>query len=140
MKEYSPVRFIAFAAGAVMVAIVIFYALSLAIGPHFELGTDLIERWIVRATCADYELSGVVHDQEHAPVRFAFVDVAYLDQHMMTRTGLDGRFSLKSKSPFCERQSDVVKLRVSANTYRSEQRVLKFDDKTVEVTLYKLDL
>lgn len=140
MKEYSPFRFLAFAAGAVFVAVVIFYVLGLAIGPHFDVGRDLIERWIVRATCSKYELSGFVHDDERAPVQYAFIDVAYLDQHMTTRSGPDGRFKVSSKERICDRQSDVVQLYVSANTYRPTRRVLRFDEKTVDVTLPKLAL
>lgn len=135
----SPFRFLAFALGAVVVAVVLFYLLGLAIGPHFDVGRDLIERWIVRATCGQYELSGFVHDEERAPVQYAFVDVVYLDQHMTTRSGPDGRFKIASKEPICDRQSDVVSLYVSANTYRPLRRVLKFDDKIVDVTLPKVD-
>lgn len=139
MKDYSPLRFVAFAVGAAAVAVVLFYVLSLAIGPHFDIGRDLIERWIVRAACGQYELEGFVHDDERAPVRYAFVEVVYVDRHMTTRSGPDGRFKLSSKEPICDRSSDVVGLYVSANTYGPEQRVLKFGDRSVDVTLRKLD-
>jgi hypothetical protein len=139
VKEYSPLRFLAFAAGAVLVATVIFYALSLAIGPHFDAGRDFIQRWIVRATCSEYGLEGFVHDDERSPVPYAFVDVAYLDEHMTTRSGPDGRFKVMSKEPICDRQSDTVDLYISANAYRPVRRVLSFDGKSVDVTLRKVD-
>jgi hypothetical protein len=137
VKEYSPLRFLAFAVGAVLVAIVIFYALSLAIGPHFDAGRAFIERWIVRATCSEFRLEGFVHDDARRPVAYAFVDVAYLGQHMTTRSGPDGSFKVMGKEPICDRQSDTVELYISANTYRPVRRELSFDGKSVDVTLRK---
>ena len=67
-------RYLVFIAVGLVVASVLFLGLSFVISANFEAGVGIVERWIVRATCDQYELAGTVRDPQGRPVPFAVVE------------------------------------------------------------------
>ncbi len=126
MRLLTPVRYVLFGAVAAGIAVVIFYVLGLLIGPHFQIGADLIERWMVRSSCETYELAGNVHDSRGAPIPFAVVEVIYNDQRLTTRSGTDGAYRVVAKKRVCDPKPETVTATVRADSYRGVRRFLSF--------------
>ena len=135
----SALRYLVFGVIGVGVAVVLFFALNLAITVTEDARTGAIERWIRRATCDRYALSGTVHDTRGAPIAFATIEAVYLDQRLTTRSRNDGRFRLEGRRKDCEDRPDVVSVYVSADEFRGKRRVLPFDEGTLDVVLDPLD-
>ena len=132
-------RYVVFGVVGVVVAAVLFFALNLAIEVTEDARTGAIERWILRATCESYALSGTVRDPQGAPIAFATIEAVYLDQRLATRSGNDGRFHLAGRRKDCEERPDVVSVYVSAEEFRAKRRVLPFDEGTFDVVLDRSD-
>lgn len=133
------VRYLLSAVVGVVVAAVLFFILNLAISATEETSTGWIERWIIRATCENYELSGSVKDAEGAPIAFALVEAVYLDQRLTTRSRGDGQFRLAGNHKTCEEQPEVVAVYVSADDFRQKRRVLRYDESTLDIVLDRVD-
>jgi hypothetical protein len=116
---------------------VMFYVLGLLFSAGFEAQTGLIERWIVRATCDDYELGGSVRDSTGAPVAFATIEAAVAGERFTTRSGPDGRFSLTGEIRDCDIERSVVAITVRADDYRQAQTLERFDRPTLDVVLQR---
>jgi hypothetical protein len=129
------VRYLIFAVVGVAIAGLLFFALNAAITATRDESEGFIERWIARAICDNYELSGSVTDAEGAPVPFAVVEVVYLDRRLTTRSGGDGRFHLAGDYKTCEEQPEVVSVYVSADAFRSKRRVLEHGEATLDIVL-----
>jgi hypothetical protein len=129
------VRYLVFAAVAVVVAAALFFVLNLAITATQDTSTSIIQRWLIRATCERYELSRSVRDVEGAPIPFAVVEALYLDQRLTTRSRGDGRFRLAGDHKTCEERPDVVSVFVSADDFRSKRRVLRYEEPTLDIVL-----
>jgi len=135
----SALRYLVFGVIGVGVAVVLFFALNLAITVTEDARTGAIERWIRRATCDRYALSGTVHDTRGAPIAFATIEAVYLDQRLTTRSRNDGRFRLEGRRKDCEDRPDVVSVYVSADEFRAKRRVLPFGEGTLDVVLDRAD-
>jgi len=135
----SALRYLVFAVVGVVLAAVLFFALNLALKVTEEARTGAIERWILRATCERYALSGTVRDGQGAPIAFATIEAVYLDQRLATRSGNDGRFQLAGRRKDCDERPDVVSVYVTADDFRSKRRVLAFDEGTFDVVLDRAD-
>lgn len=133
------VRYVLFAVVGVVIAGVLFYLLNVAISVTHDESLGLIERWIIRATCDNYELSGSVKDAEGAPIAFALVEAVYLDQRFTTRSRGDGRYRLVGDHKTCEEQPEVVSVYVSADAFRAKRRVLQYEESTLDVVLDRAD-
>lgn len=133
------VRYLLFAVVGVVVAGVLFFALNAAITVTRDESDGIIERWIIRATCDTYELSGTVRDAEGAPIAFALVEAVYLDQRLTTRSRGDGRFRLAGSHKTCDEQPEVVSVYVSAEDFRGKRRVLQYDEATLDVVLDRVE-
>jgi hypothetical protein len=129
------VRYLLFAVVGVVIAGVLFYALNVAITVTHDESTGIIERWIIRATCDNYELSGSVRDAVGAPIPFALVEAVYLDQRLTTRSRGDGRFRLVGDHNTCDEQPEVVSVYVSADEFRAKRRVLQYDESMLDIVL-----
>src|SRR5262249_42978872 len=106
----SAIRYLLFAVVGVVVAVALFYVLSVANVATEESRTTWLEHWILRATCNRYELSGSVTDPQGTPIPFALIEALYLDQRLTTRTTTDGRFQLAGNRKTCEEQPEVVSI------------------------------
>ena len=135
----TALRYLVFGVVGALVAAVLFFALNLAITVTEDARTGAIERWILRATCERYALSGTVRDPQGAPVAFATIEAVYLDRRLATRSGGDGRFRLEGRRKDCEERPDVVSVYVSADDFRGKRRVLPFDEGTLDVVLDRVD-
>jgi nitrogen fixation protein FixH len=135
----SALRYLIFAVVGLVIAVVLFFALNVAITVTDDARTGAIERWIVRATCDRYALSGSVRDPQGAPVAFATVEAVYLDQRLTTRSREDGRFQLSARRKDCAERPDVVSVYVTADAFRAKRRVLRFDEDTLDVVLDRAD-
>jgi hypothetical protein len=133
------VRYLVFAVVGVVIATVLFYILNVAITLTHDESTGIIERWISRATCEKYELSGTVRDVEGAPVPFALVEAVYLDQRLTTRSRGDGAYRLVGDRKTCDEQPEVVSVFVSADLFRSKRRVLEYGESTLDFVLDRAD-
>jgi hypothetical protein len=129
-------RYLLFAVVGVVVASALFVAISFVVSANFEAGTDAVERWILRATCDQYELMGRVRDSRGRPVAYAVVEVAYLDERLATRSGPDGSFRVAAAEPVCDRRLPPnVSLLVMAEDYRPKQQQVAFDLGSIDVSL-----
>ncbi len=129
-------RYLLFAVIGVVIASAMFVLLNVIVSASQDAGTGLIERWIIRATCAQYELHGMVHDGAGRPVPFAVVEVTYLDEQLMTRSGGDGAFALKAPEAVCDQTPPAnVTLLVTADEYRPKRQSLGFEVAVVDVRL-----
>ena len=135
----SALRYLAFAVVGLVVAAALFFALNLAISVTEDARTGVIERWLIRATCENYELSGSVKDAQGAPIPFATIEAVYLDQRLTTRSGGDGRFQLAGRRKNCDEQPEVVSIYVTADAFRAKRRVLPLDEGTLDVMLDRVD-
>ena len=132
----GPLRYLLFAAAGVVVASVLFVALNFIVSANFEAGTSFIERWIVRATCSQYELAGIVRDSKGQPVPFAIIEVAYFQDRLSTRSANDGRFVVKAAEPVCDQAPPAnVAVLVLAEDFRPKRQSVAFATTTLEVTL-----
>ena len=135
----SVLRYLVFGVVGLAVAVLLFFALNLAISVTEDARTGAIERWIRRATCDRYALTGTVRDARGAPIAFATIEAVYLDQRLTTRSRNDGRFELAGRRKDCEDRPDVVSVYVSADEFRGKRRVLPFNEGTLDVVLDPLD-
>jgi len=135
----SALRYLVFAVVGAVIAAVLFFALNFAVTVTDDARIEAIERWIVRATCDRYALSGSVHDARGMPIAFATIEAVFLDQRFTTRSGEDGRFQLSGRRKSCEEQVDVVSVSVTADAFRSKRRVLRFDEVNLDIVLDRAD-
>jgi hypothetical protein len=132
----GPLRYLVFAVVGLVLASVLFVALDALVSVSHDASTGFIERWIIRETCARYELHGTVRDTSGAPVPYAVIEVAYLDQRLSTRSAGDGTFSIAAADAICDRAPPArVDLLVIADEYRPKRQVLAFGLDSVEVKL-----
>src|SRR5262249_60293616 len=115
------------------------FALNIAITVTDEARPGVIERWIARATCDRYALSGSVRDAQGMPIAFATIEAVFLDQRLTTRSREDGRFQLTGRRKNCGEQPDVVSVYVTADAFRAKRRVLRFDENTLDIVLDRVD-
>jgi hypothetical protein len=135
------VRYLIFIAVGALVASLLFLILNFIVSANFEASVGMVERWIIRATCDQYELSGKVRDSRGRPVAFAVVEVSYLDERLATRTNGDGSFRLAAEESVCDRRLPRnVQLLVLADDFRPKTSLVEFEAGTVEVTLEPRDL
>jgi len=135
----SALRYLIFVAVGLVIAAVLFFVLNVAISVTDEARTGAIERWIARATCDRYALSGSVRDPQGVPIAFATVEAVFLDQRLTTRSREDGRFQLSGRRKNCEEQPDVVSVYVTADDFRAKRRVLPFGEDTLDIVLDRVD-
>jgi hypothetical protein len=128
-----------FAIVGVVIAAVLFFALNFAITVTNDARTGAIERWIARATCDRYALSGSVKDAQGMPIAFATIEAVFLDQRFTTRSREDGRFQLAGRRKNCEEQPDVVSVYVTADDFRAKRRVLQFAEDSLDIVLDRVD-
>jgi hypothetical protein len=123
------VRYLIFIAVGALVASLLFLILNFIVSANFEASVGMVERWIIRATCDQYELSGKVRDSRGRPVAFAVVEVSYLDERLATEESV------------CDRRLPRnVQLLVLADDFRPKTSLVEFEAGTVEVTLEPRDL
>lgn len=135
------VRYLVFIAVGAVVASLLFLILNFIVSANFEASVGVVERWIIRATCDRYELSGKVRDSRGRPVAFAVVEVSYLDERLSTRTNGDGSFRVAAEEAVCDRRLPRnVQLLVLADDFRPKTSLVEFEAGTVEVTLESRDL
>jgi hypothetical protein len=132
-------RYLVFAVAGVVIAAALGYVLNAAITVTQDESVGLIERWITRATCDNYELAGTVRDAQGAPIPFALVEAVYLERRLTTRSGGDGRFRLIGDHKTCDERPEVVSVFVSAEDYREKRRVLEYGVPTLEIVLDRSD-
>jgi hypothetical protein len=135
MTLSGPLRYVATAAVAAVLAVAFFYLLDLVYSASREPSIGLIERWIVKATCENYELTGSVRDPKGVPIPFAIVEASYLDTRLTTRSGPDGKYRLVADRPVCERQPRSAAITVIADAHRPARQVLPFGQTTLDVVL-----
>ena len=129
-------RYLLFVAIGLVVASVLFVALNFIVSANFEAGVGLVERWIVKATCDQYELTGRVRDARGQPVPYAVVEASYLDERLTTRSNIDGTFMLMADEAVCDRRLPrTVQLLVIADDFRPKNTAVAYDEGSVEVTL-----
>jgi hypothetical protein len=135
----SALRYLVFIVVGAVIAAVLFLALNVAITVTDQARTGAIERWIARATCDRYALSGSVRDSQGMPIPFATIEAVILDQRLTTRSRQDGRFQLAGRRKNCAEQPDVVSVYVTADAFHSKRRVLRFDEDTLDIVLDRVD-
>jgi hypothetical protein len=129
-------RYLLFIAVGLVVASVLFVALNFVVSANFEAGVDIVERWIVKATCDQYELTGRVRDSRGEPVPFAVVEASYLDERLTTRSNVDGTFMLAAAEAVCDRRPPAsVQVLVMADEFRPKRQAIPFEAGEVELTL-----
>jgi hypothetical protein len=129
-------RYLLFAAVGLVVASVLFLVLNLIISANFEASVAYVERWITRALCDQYELSGIVRDAQGRPVPFAVVEASFLDERLTTRSNVDGSFVLEASEAVCGRTPPRnVQLVVMADSFRPKTTTVPYETSTVDVRL-----
>lgn len=129
-------RYLLFAVVGLVVASVLFLAFSFIVSANFEAGVGVVERWIVKATCEQYELTGTVRDTRGDPVAYAVVEASYSDERLATRSNTDGTFMLAAAEAVCDRRPPAnVQVVVVAEEFRPKRQTVPFEAGTVEVTL-----
>jgi hypothetical protein len=129
-------RYLLFVVVGLVVASVLFLGVSFIVSANFEAGVDIVERWIVRATCNQYELTGTVRDARGEPVPFAVVEASYLDERLTTRSNTDGRFMLAAASAVCDRRPPAsVQVLVMADDFRPKRQSIPFEAGEIDLTL-----
>jgi hypothetical protein len=132
----SALRYLLFAAVGLVVASVLFFGLGFIVSANFEAGVGLVERWIVKATCDQFELTGTVRDTRGNPVAYAVVEASYSDERLTTRSNLDGTFALAAAEAVCDRRVPAnVQVVVVAEEFRPKRQTVPFEAGTVDVTL-----
>ena len=125
-----------FIAVGLVVASVLFVALNFIVSANFEAGVGVVERWIVKATCDQYELTGTVRDSRGQPVPYAVVEASYLDERLTTRSNVDGTFMLAAAEAVCDRRPPAsVQVLVMADDFRPKRQAVPFEAGEVELTL-----
>jgi hypothetical protein len=125
-----------FIAVGLVVASVVFLGINLVVTANLDAGTSFFERWIIRAMCEQYELTGSVRDPNGRPVAYAVVEVSYLDERLTTRSNGDGRFVVTAVEAECERRPPRnVSLLVTADEFRPKRTSIAFEAGSVDVTL-----
>lgn len=133
-------RYLLFIVVGAVVASVLFLALNFVVSANWDASVSMVERWIIRATCDQYELSGKVRDMQGRPVPFAVVEVSYLDERLSTRSNTDGSFKLVAEEAVCDRRLPRnVQLLVLADDFRPKTMVVPFEEDTFDVTLESRD-
>ena len=129
-------RYLLFIAVGLVVASVLFVALNFIVSANFEAGVSLVERWIVKATCDQYELTGKVRDSRGQPVPYAVVEASYLDERLTTRSNVDGTFMLAAAETVCDRRPPAsVQVLVMADDFRPKRQAVPFEAGEIELTL-----
>jgi hypothetical protein len=129
-------RYLLFVAVGLVVASVLFVALNFIVSANFEAGVDMVERWIVKATCDQYELTGKVRDSRGQPVPYAVVEASYLDERLTTRSNVDGTFMIAAAEAVCDRRPPAsVQVLVMADDFRPKRQAVPFEAGEVELTL-----
>ena len=129
-------RYLVFIAVGLVVASVLFLGLSFLVRWNFDASVGYVERWIVRATCDQYELAGTVRDTRGRPVPYAVVEASFLDERLTTRSNVDGSFMLAADKTVCDRRPPRnVQLPVGAVDFRPKTTAVPYDAGSVEVTL-----
>ena len=132
----AALRYLLFAAVGLVVASVLFLVLSFLITVNRDASVGFFERWIVKYTCDQYELKGTVRDAQGRPVPYAVVEASFLDEHLTTRSNIDGSFQLKADESVCNRRLPrSVQLVVMAEDFRPKNTTVPYDEGSVEVTL-----
>jgi hypothetical protein len=136
----AALRYLLFIVVGLVVASVLFLGLSFVINANFDAGVGVVERWIVRATCDQYELAGIVRDAQGRPVPFAVVEASYLDERLTTRSNPDGSFTLAADEAVCDRRPPRnVQVVVIADDFRPKSATVPFDTGSIELTLDSRD-
>jgi hypothetical protein len=132
----AALRYLLFVAVGLVVASVLFLVLSFLVNANFDASVGFFERWIVKVTCDQYELTGTVRDPQGRPVPYAVVEASFLDERLTTRSNPDGTFSLMADEAVCDRRLPrTVQLIVIADDFRPKHTTLPYDEGSVEVTL-----
>ena len=132
----AALRYLVFIAVGVVVASVLFLGLSVIINANFDASVGVVERWIVRATCDQYELHGTVRDAQGKPVPFAVIEASYLDERLTTRSNTDGSFELAAAEAVCDRRPPRdVQVVVIADDFRPKSTAVPFEAGSVDITL-----
>jgi hypothetical protein len=132
----AALRYLLFAVVGVVIASVLFLVMNFIVSANFEAGVGMVERWIVRATCDQYELAGTVRGTDGRPVPYAVVEVSYLDERLATRSNVDGRFKLAADEAVCDRRVPAnVQLLVVAEEFRPKRQSVPFEAGSIEVKL-----
>ena len=132
----AALRYLLFGAVGLVVASVLFVALSFVVSAGWESGVGVVERWIVRAMCDRYELTGKVRDSQRQPVAYAVIEATYLDERLTTRSKIDGTFVLAAAEAVCDRRPPrTVQLVVMADDFRPKRQSLPYELASIEITL-----
>jgi hypothetical protein len=132
----SALRYLLFTAVGLVVASVLFLGFSFIVSANFDTGVGFVERWIVKAMCDQYELTGTVRDTRGKPVAYAVVEASYSDERLTTRSNSDGTFTLAAAEAVCDRRAPAnVQVVVVAEEFRPKRQTVPFEAGTVEVTL-----
>ena len=136
----GPLRYLVFIAVGLVVASVLFLGINFVINANFEAGVGIVERWIVRATCDQYELSGTVRDTRGRPVPYAVLEASFLGERLTTRSNPDGSFRLAADESACDRRPPrTVQLLVIADDFRPKTASVPYDEGSSEVILDSRD-
>jgi hypothetical protein len=129
-------RYALFAVVGLVVASAVFVLLNMVVSVGHDAGVGFIERWIVRATCSQYELHGSVRDVAGKPVPYAVVEVSFNEQQLSTRSGVDGAFVVQAAEADCDQAPPPnVTLLVLADEFRPKRQTLAFDAGSIDVRL-----
>ena len=129
-------RYLVGAVVGLAVASALFLAFSFIVSANLESGVGFVERWIVKATCDQYELTGTVRDTRGNPVPYALVEASYPDQRLSTRSNTDGTFLLAAAEAVCDRRPPKsVQVVVVAEEFRPKRQTVPFEAGTIELTL-----
>jgi hypothetical protein len=132
----TALRYLVFGVIGIVVAAVLFLGINFVVSANMEAGTGLIERWLLRNLCSQFELDGTVRDTTGRPVAFAVVEVSYLDERLTTRSNTDGTFTIAAAEAVCERRAPAhVALLVTADDHRPKSHSVPFEADSFEVTL-----
>jgi hypothetical protein len=136
----GPLRYLVFVAVGLVVASLLFLGLNALVNANFDASVGFVERWIVRATCDQYELAGMVRDRRGRPVPYAVVEASFLGERLTTRSNTDGSFRLAADEAVCDRRPPrSVQLLVIADDFRPKTSAVPYDAASVEVTLDSRD-
>ena len=136
----GPLRYLLFGAVGLVVASLLFLGLNALINANFAASVGFVERWIVRATCDQYELAGTIRDSRGRPVPYAVVEASFLGERLTTRSNTDGSFRLAADEAVCDRRPPrSVQLLVIADDFRPKTSAVPYDAESVEVTLDSRD-
>jgi hypothetical protein len=132
----AALRYLLFIAVAALIASALFFVLNVLITANYDAGRGMIERWIIRATCSQYELTGSIRDAGGKPVAFAVIEVSYPAERLTTRSDGEGTFVVRAEEAICDRRPPAnVDVLVVAEGFRPKRQSLPFDAESVEVKL-----